>query len=164
MRHIELVRQSTRYFVYIPEDFETIVKSCAKKLEKEKYRTLRIYRKFNLYEIHDDLVYRMTSEIISWYKQNVSIPRGSTHIMFNFHRTMINQTLKSIEISINLWMMYAIMSITVPSTNILQYTYYKKHMYLDLKGLPAVVKPMEPKFTYRIPDDSSKYILFSTTE
>ena len=63
-----------------------------------------------------------------------------------------------VQTSINLWMMYLIMAITVPSANILQYTYYKKHMYLDVTGALAMVKPMEPTFTYRMPNDSPKYI------
>lgn len=157
MTEIELVRRSSDMFVYIPENFETIINICVEKLKKEKYHTLRIYRKDNIYEMHNDLAHRMKREIILWYKKNLSIHSRSL-IMFNFHRMMINRKIAAVQTSVTLWMIYFIMSLSVPSENILQYTHCKEYMYLDLKGLPALIKPMKPALTYRMLNGSSKYI------
>lgn len=157
MTEIESVRRPLNIYVYIPENFETIINICVEKLKKEKYHTLRIYRKDNIYGMHNDLTHRMKREIILWYKKNISIHSRSS-IMFNFQRMMINRTLAAVQMSVDLWMMYFIMSLSVPSANILQYTYFKKYTYLDLKGLPALIEPTKPTFTYRMLNDSPKYI------
>lgn len=157
MTEIELVRRSSDMFVYIPENFEMIVNICVEKLRKEKYHTLRVYRTINIYEIHNDLAHRMGREIILLYKKNLSIHSRSS-IMFNFRRMMINRRLAVVQTSVTLWMINFFMSLSVPSANILQYTYCKEYMYLDLKGLPKLIKPTKPTFTYRILNDSSKYI------